>query len=77
MTVSTDRRVRFIEDWDYKPSPQVTLAFKAGDVKLVTAACAEKAIRLKKAEPTLLKPPNAGIAAKIAAKTTKGLPNGK
>ncbi|MBP0439589.1 hypothetical protein [Tianweitania sediminis] len=43
-------RVRFTADFDYKPSQQVTIAYKAGTEKLVKAACAEKAIAAGKAQ---------------------------
>lgn len=42
-------KVRFTEDFDFKPMPSVTLAFKAGDQKMVTTACAEAAIAKGKA----------------------------
>lgn len=43
-------RVRFLAAFDFKPSPSVTLAFKAGEEKTVTSACAEAAIGKGKAE---------------------------
>ncbi|MBP0438425.1 hypothetical protein [Tianweitania sediminis] len=43
-------RVRFLSDFDFKPSAQVTVAYKAGTEKLVKAVCAEKAIAAGKAE---------------------------
>lgn len=44
--------VRFLSDHDDKPLPQVTVAYRAGEVKLVTTACAERAIALGRAEKT-------------------------
>lgn len=35
--------VRFTEDFDWKPMPSVTIAYRTGQVALVTAACAKKA----------------------------------
>ncbi len=42
-------RVRFTADFDFKPVPAVTLAFKAGDEKTVTTPCGEAAIAAGKA----------------------------
>jgi hypothetical protein len=42
--------VRFTSSFDFKPKPTVTLAYHAGDVKLVTTACATAALRAGKAE---------------------------
>lgn len=36
--------VRFIEPFDWKPKPQVTIAYLAGFAGLVTTACANAAI---------------------------------
>jgi hypothetical protein len=44
--------VRFLADFDFKPKPPVTLAFKAGVVRNVTRACAAAAIAAGRAEPT-------------------------
>lgn len=44
--------VRFLDDYDWKPRPQVTIAFKAGGVHNVTRACASAAIAASKATPT-------------------------
>lgn len=44
--------VRFTADFDFKPKPPVTLAFKAGAVRYVTRACAAAAIAVGKALPT-------------------------
>lgn len=43
-------RVLFLEDFDYKPKPQVTIAYRKGTEKLVKADCAAKAIAAGKAE---------------------------
>lgn len=46
--------VRFCAPMDWKPKPQVTIAYKAGATELVTTACAKaavaagKAVRVKK-----------------------------
>jgi hypothetical protein len=42
--------VRFLADYDWKPKPAVTIAFKAGGVHNVTRSCAAKAIAASKAE---------------------------
>jgi hypothetical protein len=44
--------VRFTADFDFKPKAAVTLAFRAGQRKLVTTACAKQAIAVGKAELT-------------------------
>lgn len=43
--------VRFTADFDFKPKPSVTVAFKAGDQKLVTTPCADAAVAAGKAVP--------------------------
>jgi hypothetical protein len=42
--------VRFTGDFDFKPKASVTLAYRSGEVKMVTTACARKAISRGKAE---------------------------
>jgi len=42
-------RVRFIGDYDYKPTRQTTIAYKAGMELTVRRDCAVKAIALRKA----------------------------
>lgn len=42
-------RVRFTTAFDWKPKPQVTIAYPEGFEGLVTTPCAEKAIAAKKA----------------------------
>jgi hypothetical protein len=42
-------RVRFTEDFDYKPKSQVTIAYKAGTEKTVRRECADAAIAAGKA----------------------------
>jgi hypothetical protein len=44
--------VRFSAPMDWKPRPPVTIAFKAGDVRNVTRACAAAAIARGAAEKT-------------------------
>lgn len=68
MTLS-GRRVRFLVDWDWKPSPMSTIAYRAGQVAFVRLECAAKAIALGKAEPVETADPPAGIGATIAART--------
>ncbi|MCF6111996.1 hypothetical protein [Mesorhizobium muleiense] len=41
--------VRFTTDFDWKPTPQSTTAYKAGMVMNVTRACAEAALQASKA----------------------------
>jgi hypothetical protein len=41
--------VRFTADFDWKPKPQATIAFRLGDEKNVTRDCAEKAVAAGKA----------------------------
>lgn len=43
-------RVRFTQDFDWRATPAVTMAYKAGTVDLVTTPCAEAAIAAGKAE---------------------------
>ncbi len=42
-------RVRFTQDYDYKPVPQVTVAYLAGMVKTVKRECGRRAIEAGKA----------------------------
>lgn len=64
-----ERRLRFLKDWDWKPQRNVTIAFKAGEVHFVTAACSQAALYLGVAEPVTVKGPPAGIRAKIKRKS--------
>lgn len=41
--------VRFTADFDFKPKPQVTIAYRTGDEKNVTRDCADKAVAAGKA----------------------------
>lgn len=66
--MTVERRLRFLQDWDWKPQPNVTIAFRAGDVQFVTAACSQAALYLAVAEPVTVKGPPAGIRAKIKRK---------
>lgn len=43
-------RVRFKQDYDYKPTPQSTIAYKAGWEGTVRRECAEEAVAAGKAE---------------------------
>lgn len=42
--------VRFIADFDFKPHPQTTVAYRAGDERNVTRACAAAAVAKGAAE---------------------------
>ncbi|MCP8894294.1 hypothetical protein KYK29_05080 [Shinella daejeonensis] len=42
-------RVRFIHDFDYKPTPMSTIAYKAGMELTVKRECVDKAVALGKA----------------------------
>ena len=42
-------RVRFTSDFDYHPTPQVIIAYRAGMEKTVKRDCAKKAIAAGKA----------------------------
>lgn len=42
-------KVLFTHDFDYKPTPQVTIGYRAGMKKTVKRACAEQAIAARKA----------------------------
>lgn len=42
-------RVRFIDDFDYKPTPMSTIAYKAGMEMTVKRECADEAIANGKA----------------------------
>lgn len=66
------RRIRFLVDWDWKPSPMATIAYRAGQTYYVTMACAEKAIALGKAESAVgAGAPPAGIGATLARRRRK------
>lgn len=43
-------RVKFTENFDYKPTPQVTIAYEAGWEGTVRRECAEEAFAAGKAE---------------------------
>jgi len=43
--------VKFIENYEFRPTPRVILVYKASRRYLVKAACAEQAIREGKAIP--------------------------
>lgn len=43
-------RVRFSADFDWKPTRQVTIAYRAGAEELVTTPCATAAVAAGKAE---------------------------
>lgn len=41
--------LRFTADFDFKPRPQVTIAYRAGEEKNVPTACAAAAVKAGKA----------------------------
>lgn len=43
-------RVRFTEDFDYKPTSSVTIGYRAGWSGTVKRDCADKAVAVNKAE---------------------------
>lgn len=43
-------RVRFTHDFDYRPTPQVTIAYKEAWAGTVKRECAEQAVAAGKAE---------------------------
>lgn len=49
-------RVRFTEDFDYKPTAQITVAYLAGWSGTVKRDCAKKAVAANKAELRDVKP---------------------
>lgn len=52
-------RVRFLEKFDYHvPGRPVTLAYKPGEVRMVTTPCAQAAIAAGKAVPVQKEQPN-------------------
>lgn len=56
------RRIKFLCDWDWKPSGSVTIAYRKDSVAFVTLACAERAIRLGKAEYVTIGGPSSRLA---------------
>jgi hypothetical protein len=38
------RRIRFSADFDYWPTPQIVIAYKAGMVEFVRLECAQRAV---------------------------------
>lgn len=72
----TERRVRFLADFDYKPTRSTTIAYRAGMEAFVRKKCAERAMALGKAEPIKLARPPAGIAATIQRQRSRKKTNG-
>lgn len=54
-------RIKFLQDFDYKPVPQQVYSYKAGNTALVTQEIADKAIEEGKAELTDIPTPPSGI----------------
>lgn len=52
MTRTTTPRVKFSKDFDFKPSSQATVGYKAGWEGPVTQACADAAIKQGVAVPS-------------------------
>lgn len=48
-------RIRFTADFDYKPVPGVTIAYRAGMERLVKRDCADQAVKAGKAERASLR----------------------
>jgi len=48
--------VKFTADFDWKPTRQTTVAYRAGDEKLVTTPCAKAAVAAGKAVKGKAKP---------------------
>jgi hypothetical protein len=74
--MTTGRRVRFTADFDYKPTPQSTIAYRAGQTAFVRKECAERAIKLGRAVALAFKEPTAGVAATIAKRSRRKKSNG-
>ncbi len=66
--MTNERRVRFLANYDYKPTPGSTIAYLAGWTGLVRKECAERAVALGKAEYVAVAAAPSGIAATIARK---------
>lgn len=54
-------RIKFLFDFEYKPTAQQTFLYKSGEVVLVTQEIANKAIKAGKAEKTDFPSPPSGI----------------
>jgi len=63
------KRVRFLKDFDWKPSAMVTVAYRAGETKLVDAACAEAAIARDAAEAVAFPVPDISAVKKARRKS--------
>lgn len=64
-------RVRFTQDFDYKPTSQTTIGYKAGMEQTVKRECAEQAIAAGKAEE--LPEHSRQVEAKAAGKSSDGV----
>ncbi|MCW5722141.1 MAG: hypothetical protein KIS86_13455 [Devosia sp.] len=53
----TQRHIRFLRDWDWKPTRNSTIGYRAGQTYFVKAICAAKAIEEGVAEPVTVKAP--------------------
>lgn len=60
-------RLRFLKDFDFKPKSSITIAYKAGEEKLVTRACAEQALKAKVAERVTVPKPPRRLASRFKA----------
>ncbi|AZN72006.1 hypothetical protein D5400_12615 [Georhizobium profundi] len=52
-------RVRFTKDFDYKPQPSVTIAYRGGREYTVRRECADQAIALGRGDEVLSRAPSA------------------
>jgi hypothetical protein len=64
-------RVKFLADFDFKPTPQVTIAYRAGQTKLVTTPCSEQAIARGKAKAVDAPPAPSPETVKTIARKTR------
>lgn len=70
-------RVRFVSDYDYKPKPGVTIAYKTSWSGLVHRACAERAVALGKAEYVAVAGPPPSEAIVRSKRTRRGPADGQ
>lgn len=65
---SIQRRIRFLQDWDWKPTSNSTIGYRAGQAYFVKAACAAKALEEGVAEPVTVKAPPETLRRKMKGK---------
>jgi hypothetical protein len=66
-----ERRVRFLRDFDYRPKPNVTIAYKKGMMAFVRLECAERAIAIGAAEKVSVPKIPAGLSDTISRRRRK------